>query len=80
MMMGKTGANVGPGAYNIEKADNMVGWRRRKDICLTRIEPFHYLKGSGVVGLPGFTMAGNQITLDEDVFLQHQKLVNLNSH
>lgn len=62
---------AGPGAYEVLKADDQLAHRRKRDLCLAKIQPYHYLGGSSLIGSPGFTMVGNNVMFDEAAFTRH---------
>ena len=65
---------AGPGSYDIAKADDQLAHRRKRGLCLSKIEPYHYLGGSSLIGSPGFTMVGNNVMFDEAYFVMGQNL------
>ena len=56
-------SEVGPGSYNIWKADNFIG-RKRPNFCISKHEKLWY-GGAEMNSKPGFIMVGNALQFDE---------------
>lgn len=57
-------ADVGPGRYDISRADSIIG-KKRRDFCMSKIVPLNYGHGTGINGNNGFNMVGDTIQFDE---------------
>lgn len=65
---------MGPGAYNITRADKFLN-RRRLDLCLANMEPLGYCAGK-FNGQPGFTMVGDAVQFDPIVQSNYNNLIS----